>query len=475
MFIFLYVLSSISSIGKAYEGLVIFLVIPAFIILGLLLIPTGIIIKVRKQRRSKDKGFSLGFFALSRPENRNALIIFLTGTLLFLFLSALGSYKAYHFTESVLFCGTLCHNVMNPEYTAYQTSPHARVSCAECHVGSGASWYVKSKLSGLYQVYATIFNNYPRPIPAPIKNLRPARETCELCHWPQKVYGKQQRMEIHYLPDKNNTRWDIEMLLNTGAGNPALGFESGIHWHINKNIQVEYFHVDEERLKIIRVILFNKKTNERVVFDTTEEKISDSDLKKYPKRIMDCIDCHNRPSHIYRSALEFINIAIASGEIDSSLPYIKKVAVEACLDSFSNRTEAMNSIESKVRKYYSENYPEIFKEQSERIDLSIEGIQKAFTQNIFPDMKVRWDAYPDNIGHLNTYGCFRCHDNQHRSKDGVTIPKECSLCHIIYGQGIHGSMVYVDSDKTLEFKHPVDIGGAWKEMMCVECHSSPPL
>ncbi len=475
MFIFLYVLSSISALQKAYVGLIIFMVIPIFIILGLLLIPAGMIVKNRKQRRAAEKGISIGIFDLKRPQNRNAAAIFLSGTLVFLFLSALGSYKAYHFTESVLFCGTLCHNVMNPEYTAYQASPHARVACAECHVGPGASWYVKSKLSGLYQVYATIANIYPRPIPAPIKSLRPARETCEQCHWPQKVYGKQQRLEIYYLPDEKNTRWDIELLLNTGSGNPAFGFETGIHWHINRDIQIEYIHTDEERLKIARIILTNKSTKERVLFNTSDAKISDDDLNKYPTRIMDCIDCHNRPSHIYRNPLKFVNIAIAGGKIDVTLPFIKKVAVEACLVKFQNMTQALTGIEQKVRQFYSDNYPDILKEQKNRIDLSIAGIQEAFSQNIFPVMNVRWEAYPDHIGHLNTYGCFRCHDDQHISENGRSITKECNLCHIIYGQGSRGNLTYAARDISLEFKHPKDIGEAWKEMMCVECHSTPPF
>lgn len=190
---------------------------------------------------------------------------------------------------------------------------------------------------------------------------------------------------------------------------------------------------------------------------------------------MDCIDCHNRPSHIYRSPLKFINIAIASGKIDVTLPFIKKVAVEACLGSFQNMAEALRGIEQKVRKYYSDNYPDILNEQKDRIDISIAGIQEAFSQNIFPVMKVRWEAYQDHIGHLNTYGCFRCHDNQHISETGRTITQNCTLCHVIYGQGPHDSMTYAASDSSLEFRHPEDIGEAWKEMMCVECHSSPPF
>jgi fumarate reductase subunit C len=475
MFIFLYVLSSIASLERAYEGVVIFMVIPVFIILGLLMIPLGMIVKTRRHHRAAKKGIHLGVLDLNKPQNRNAAVIFLSGSVFFIFLSALGSYKAYHFTDSVLFCGTLCHSVMHPEYTTYQTSPHARVSCAECHVGPGASWYVKSKLSGLYQVYATIANSYPRPIPAPIKSLRPARETCEQCHWPEKVYGKQQRLEIHYLPDKDNTRWNIEMLLNTGAGNPALGFKTGIHWHSNKEIQIEYIHTDEGRLVIPRVIMTHKKTGERIVFNTTEKKITEEDLSKYPPRIMDCIDCHNRPSHIFMSPVRFINIAIASGKIDPTLPFIKKVAVEASLGKYQDVSQARESIAQKINKYYADHYPDILKDQPQRIQTSIAGIQQAYSLNIFPIMKVRWEAYPDHIGHLNTPGCWRCHDGQHVSEGGRTISHHCDLCHTIYGQGPSGRMAYSSSDSSLEFRHPEDIEEAWKEMACAECHSGPPF
>ncbi len=475
MFVFLYVLASISTTEKAYQGLIIFIILPLFLALGLLLIPIGMIIKVRRRRRTLKKGISFGVIDFRIRKNRNAAIIFSIGTLLFLFLAALASYKGYHFTESVLFCGTLCHTVMKPEYTAYQTSPHARVSCAECHIGPGASWYIKSKLSGLYQVYATITNSYPRPIPTPIKSLRPVRRTCEECHWPQKVYGKQQILEIHYLTDKDNTRWDIGMLLNTGAGNAAFAFETGIHWHINQDIRIEYIHTDKEMLEIARVILINKKTNARIVFNDKAQNVRDEELKKYPPRNIDCMDCHNRPSHIYRDPLIFINTAIASKKIDAALPFIKKVASEACFASYPSMAQAMKGIDQKVRKYYSDNYPDILKQQPERVARSIAEIQDAFAQNIFPDMKVSWEAYPNHIGHLTTKGCFRCHDGQHQSDSGQVIRNDCNLCHIIYGQGPLDRMNFAPLNSSLEFKHPEDIGGAWKEMPCSDCHSTKPF
>ena len=476
MFVFLYVLSSISTIEKAYVGIVIFIVVPIFIILGLLLIPVGMIWHtVRRKRKGDSPSYAFPVLDLNSPQHRNATIIFGIGTLIFLFLSALGSYEAYHFTESVTFCGTMCHQVMQPEYAAYQNSPHARVTCAECHVGAGANWYVKSKLSGTYQVYATLTNAYPRPIPTPIKNLRPARETCEECHWPQKVYGKQQRLEIHYLPDENNTRWEIDMLMNTGGGNPGLGQSSGIHWHINPEIQIEYVATDPKRLKIPRVIMTNNNTKEQTIYNSTEESIDESEMAKLPARVMDCIDCHNRPSHEYRDPLEFVDVAIAAGDIDSTLPFIKRVAVQACTREYVTSASAMDSIALQLRDYYSAEYPEISKGKADAIEKSIVGIQKFFSQNIFPEMKVRWDNYVDHIGHMTSPGCFRCHDDKHVSESGRTISRDCNLCHSISAQGTDLNKEFAAGKEYLEFKHPEDIGDSWREAGCFECHATSPF
>jgi len=476
MFVFLYVLSSISTIEKAYVGIVIFIVIPIFIILGLLLIPIGMIRQtVLRKKKGELPAFGFPVLNLNSPQHRNATIIFAVGTLIFFFFSALGSYEAYHFTESVTFCGTLCHQVMQSEYMAYQSSPHARVTCAECHVGAGANWYVKSKLSGTYQVYATLTNVFPRPIPTPIKNLRPARETCEECHWPQKVYGKQQRLEIHYLPDENNTRWQIDMLMNTGGGNPGLGQSSGIHWHINPEIQIEYVATDEKRQQIPRVTMTNRSTKEKIVYSSTEATVDESEMAKQPIRVMDCIDCHNRPSHMYREPLEFINMALASGVVDSSLPFVKRIAVQACTQDYATTEGAMDSIAKQIREYYSAEYPEVAIGKVDAIEKSILGIQKAFSQNIFPEMKVRWDNYVDHIGHMTSPGCFRCHDDKHVSESGRIISRDCNLCHGISAQGTDVNKEFATGKEALEFRHPEDIGDAWREGGCYECHATSPF
>jgi hypothetical protein len=475
MFVFLYVLASVAGMPKAYEGIVIFMVIPVFLILGLLLIPLGMILASRRARRAAQAAARPGVLDLNKPANRRALAIFSVGTILFLFLSAFGSYQAYNFTDSIRFCGTLCHTVMKPEYTTYLVSPHARVACTECHVGPGASWYVKSKLSGLYQVYATIADVYPRPIPVPIKNLRPARETCEQCHWPQKVYGKEQRLEIHYLPDEANTQWNIELLLNTGAGNQALGFATGIHWHISKDVRIEYVALDEKREKIARVILTDLKTGRTTTFDSPAAKAGGAALGKTPPRTLDCIDCHNCPSHVYKDPLTFVNAALVEGRIDPSLPYVKKAAVEACLKTYPTTDAARLGIAADIGAFYGRKYPPLAESRAEAIVSSAEGTTAAFLGNIFPEMKVTWAAYPNHIGHLTSPGCFRCHDGAHVSAAGRAIPNDCSLCHAIYGQGPAGRMTYGAGDTSLAFKHPVDIEEAWKAMPCSDCHSSPPI
>jgi nitrate/TMAO reductase-like tetraheme cytochrome c subunit len=475
MFVFLYVLASISSIDHAYTGIVIFIVIPVFIILGLLLIPIGMVRTIRRQKRTgKLPAEKFPILDLNQSRHRNATVLFAIGTTVFLFLSALGSYEAYHFTESVEFCGKVCHEVMHPEYIAYNKSPHAKVTCAECHVGEGANWYVKSKLSGLYQVYSAITHSYSKPIETPVRNLRPARETCEQCHWPQKTYGKQQRRAIYILPDEQNTKWEIDLLMNTGGGNPAFGNDSGIHWHINQDIEIEYITTDEKRSIIPQIILRDKITGKETIFHDEYEPFDADNAEFSERRVMDCIDCHNRPAHVYDDPSRFINVAIAAEAIPASLPFIKKAAVEACIQEYESTEEAMKGIRDYLTTFYEEEFAEKSL-LSRDLEKAILGVQHAFSENIFPDMKVSWEHYPDNIGHMTSSGCFRCHDGKHTSEDGATISNECESCHMIMAQGPADSLVFASSMDGLPYRHPVDIDEAWMETGCYECHSTPPL
>jgi len=315
LIIILFVISTIFNQGGSYLGLFIYIALPAFMIIGLILIPVGMIINLKRfARKEGTKERRRPYIDLNVKRHRNAFIIFIFSSLMFLFLTSIGSYEAFHYTESVKFCGTLCHKVMDPEYVTYQHSAHAHVACVECHVGTGASWYVKSKISGLYQVYAAVFNKYPRPILTPIRDLRPARETCEKCHWPEQFYARKLRIQKNFISDENNTEWDIVMQMKTGPMYSALGLEEGSHWHINPDIHIEYIAGDETRESIPWVRYINLKTGDTIIYTDEENPLEDSLLAVLPVRTMDCIDCHNRPSHKYQSPPVYINNALIAGK-----------------------------------------------------------------------------------------------------------------------------------------------------------------
>lgn len=472
MIIFLFAITIILGEKGTYLGLVTYILLPAVMIVGLVFIPVGMIVKVRREHKMGIRA-KAGWPRIDLNDNthRNAFFIFAIGSTVFLFLSAIGSYEAFHYTESTKFCGTLCHSVMRPEFTAYQNSPHAKVACVACHVGPGAGWYVRSKLSGLYQVYATTANIYPKPIPTPIENLRPAREVCEQCHWPQKFYARKLRLETHYLPDQENTQWNIRLVMKIGAKKPALGLEEGIHWHINPNVKVEYIATDDAREKIAWVRYTNQETGEVKIYEDKYNTLDEAQRDTLRIRTMDCIDCHNRPSHLYRPPSLFINSAITAGKIPEELPEVKYITLELCDREYASTDSAMIHIHNEMTRFYKENYPDIYQNKKELVERAIIGFQDVFSTNIFPEMNVRWSAYPNHIGHLEYRGCFRCHNDTHATKDGEVIRKDCNLCHIINAQGKQGDMEFAEIGKALEFKHPVDIGGIWKEGLCVDCHT----
>lgn len=467
MIIFLFIIATLFDQGHSYLGLVVFMVLPAILLFGLLLIPIGMAIKVRRDKDA-HKGLSKEWpvIDLNEYRHRNGFLIFTVGTAIFLLISAIGSYEAFHFTESVEFCGTICHNVMKPEYVAYQNSPHARVRCVDCHVGEGVDWYVRSKMSGMYQVYAVLADVYPKPIPTPIKNLRPARETCETCHWPEKFYAHKLRLQRHYLSDEENTEWDIGMIMKIGAPNSAMGLQEGIHWHINKDVKIEYKASDEKRESIPWVKYTNLKTGEETVYQDQDNMLEESELDSLETRLFDCMDCHTRPSHSYQPPAFFVNQAMTNGTIPTELPGIKSLAMDICSEELSTTDSAMAYIRDQITEYYTDDYDQDLVEQA------ITGLQSEYSKNIFPEMKVRWDAYPNHIGHLEFEGCFRCHNDNHLSVEkDLVISKDCNMCHIINAQGTPDNMMVSKVGEPLEFIHPEDIDEAWKDGVCTDCHT----
>ena len=352
---------------------------------------------------------------------------------------------------------------MSPEYTAYQNSPHARVTCVQCHIGSGAGWYVQSKLSGAYQVYATIANNYPKPIPTPIENLRPAQETCEQCHWPQKFFGNAERVNYHFMSDETNRPWTIRLLMKIGGGDAEHGRVGGIHWHMNIANRIEYIHTDSARQEIPWV----RQTSPDgtvTVFQSESDSLSPAQMDSAEIRTMDCIDCHNRPSHIYNAPARAVNVAMSTGRISTTLPSIKKIAVELLTAEYDSTSHALAAIAEGLAAQYAD-YAD-----TAAVRQAVAAVQRIYQTNFFPEMKVNWRAYPNNLGHTIFPGCYRCHDGKHRSEDGRVISHECSSCHIIIGQGT-GTEAEAISPQGLEFQHPVDIGDMWKTVNCAVCHT----
>ena len=170
-FLLLFVLDALAKFSNPYVSILTYMGVPAFLIGGIFLAFGGAWLE--RRRRAHGSGPTSLKIDLNNPRDRRVLVTFITGSVVFLLLSAIGSYNAFNFTESVTFCGETCHKVMKPEKTTHDLGPHARVACVECHVGKGVSWFVKSKISGSYQLYSVAFNKYPTPIGTPIKNLRP--------------------------------------------------------------------------------------------------------------------------------------------------------------------------------------------------------------------------------------------------------------------------------------------------------------
>ena len=471
LILLLFIFSTIFNKGNTNLGLFIYIILPGFLLLGLLMVPVGMIRERRRIRKLAVKEESrFPKMDLNDPRHRNAFIIFTITTIIVLFLSTLGSFQAFHITESVEFCGTLCHKVMEPEYTAYQNSPHANVACVECHVGSGASWYVKSKLSGLHQVYAVITKTYPTPIETPLHDLRPARETCEKCHWPQKFYARTLWTNKYFLADSVNSEWDIILQMKTGPEYSGLGLKEGIHWHINPDVQIEYISENEKRENITYVKYTNKTTGAVKIFRNKGNPISDSLLAVSTARTMDCVDCHNRPSHNYNSPTVYFDKAMLTGAISKNIPFFKKAAMCILKETFTDRDTALMKIKESITGFYKTGHAEYYASNTDLIDKSVSALQTAFKQNTFPKMKVTYDHYPEHIGHLESDGCFRCHNDAFVAEDGSKISRDCNLCHSIVGQGKPGAMEYTSIRENLEFKHPINIGTAWKEANCSECH-----
>ena len=455
----------------AYIGIVTYIALPVPLAIGVLAVAFGVWREKRRRHKGRPASRMVFTLDLNVPQQRRALSLFSAATIVFLLFTAYGSYRTFEYTESVKFCGETCHTVMQPEYTAYQNSPHARVRCVDCHVGSGATWYVRSKLSGAYQVYAVLANSFPRPIPVPIKNLRPAQETCEQCHWPAFFAGEKEELKNYFQSDEQNRRWTVDLLMKVGGGGlHGPGPARGIHWHMNIADEIDYIASDSAEQVLPWVRARDKNTGAITEYISSDAAEPLSALKKRPIHTLDCIGCHNQPSHSYHPPVRLVDEALALGKISTDLPNVRTAAIQALVAPYSTTGAAMDSIPAMMLSYYESTYPKIANEKKNLIAAASTELKEEYKRNFFPEMKVNWQAYPDNVGHLTSPGCFRCHDGKHRSSDGRLITKDCNSCHTIQYQGPEPVPTTLLASG-VQFQHPVDIGDAWKETNCSECHT----
>ncbi len=472
--VFLLVFDYLGHGENPYLGIFTFMVAPAAFIAGLMMTTMGALRMRRQLRQTGAVGEPMPVINLNNPSHFRTLVVSIVGGLMLIGVSAVGTYRAYHFTESVSFCGTTCHSVMKPEHTAYMASPHANVQCTTCHIGPGADWFVKSKINGLRQVWNTAFDLYSRPIATPVHDLRPAKETCYTCHWPDKFFGSVLMNRTYFRSDsKVNSPWTLKMLINVGGGDTRHGRGQGIHWHMAVDNKIEYVAVDEKRLQIPWVKQ-TKSDGSVTIYKSTDTNFTDhldrlaipENLAKEDVRTMDCIDCHNRPSHQYHSPERSVNESMTAGMIDPGLPYIKQTSVELLDGDYETEAEALAAIEEGLREKYPDG--------GEKVDQAIEQLQRIYSHNFFPEMKVSWRAYPDHIGHMISPGCFRCHDGKHANEAGEVIRNDCNVCHTIIAQG-KGTDVQSISSGGMEFEHPEDVGDAYETQRCDECHDGMPI
>jgi hypothetical protein len=452
----------------AYLGIFAYVLMPGLLMLALLIICAGMLWERRRRRRlSAEEIAKFPRIDFNNPHSRRVFFGFIGLSTVFVLMSAFGSYRAYEHTESVAFCGQTCHETMKPEFVAYGVSPHAHVRCVECHVGSGAQGYARSKVTGTYQLYAVTFNKVPKPITTPVHTMPSTSETCEQCHWPSRFYGSQLKTFSHYAYDEQNTLRSTRMLINVGGGDPATGPVAGIHWHMNLANEVTFIASDDHRQVIPWVRSKDSQGNVTEYVDRSRPPSSEL-LAKAERRRMNCIDCHSRPAHVYLPPDVAVDQSFAAARLDPSLPYLKREAITALSKPYGTTDEALNSIASNLDHFYRSYYSEIYSGRNDSIKSSTKEIQRIFQTYFFPEMKTDWQTHPNNLGHLYSSGCFRCHDGEHVSNTGKVIRNDCNVCHTV----LYDSARPIEKNaSTGAFQHPVDLGGL-ADRKCETCHQA---
>ncbi len=414
--------------GGPYLGILTYLLLPMMFVFGLALIPVGVIRKRRLDAAAlahHERPPRLPVIDLNNQHTRSVLLASVAVGMVSIVLVGSATYKGVAVMESVAFCGTVCHTVMEPQHTAFQRSSHSKLRCADCHIGHGADWFVKSKISGSWQMVSVAFNLFPRPIPSPVHSLRPARDTCEQCHWPTRHVGDKLQVRTKFADDEANSVTKTVMMMKVGG--QQGGTSSGIHWHVDRGVQVRYLS-GPDRQDIFDVEMTTPDGKVRT-FKTKEQAKGPTEW-----RTMDCVDCHNRPSHTFKPPALEVDNALEDGRIDKTLPFIKREALRVLDGIYASHEEARAGIAREVETFYKAKYPDVATTKAASVAAAGKALGDIYAWNVFPKMKVTWGTYKSNLGHEDAPGCVRCHDKKHVAEDGTKIGGGCKTCHTILAE-----------------------------------------
>jgi hypothetical protein len=432
------IVQALGLIDNPYVGLVGLMLFPAVFVAGLLIMPVGILLRRRKLIRHGEAAEAAAYphIDFNDPHVRRTTLVVAALTVVNAILLATSTAGAISFMDTPTFCGTVCHKVMQPEYTAYQNSPHSRVKCVQCHIGPGASFMVRSKFDGLRQVWKVLVGTYARPIPSPVHTLRPARDTCEGCHWPAKHYGDKLRLIGRFADDEKNTASFTALLLKTGGGAKDAGQpHGGIHWwHIYADNRIRYLATDARRQEMAWVEL-TTPDGKRTEFLRDPAHPPSPEQIRQSARLMDCIDCHNRPTHLFQSPSRAVDAVLQADADLRALPFYKREAVKATSASYPTHEQGVADVRAAITAFYQTQYPALAHEKAALLARGADQVARVYDRTVFPEMDTNSKTHPNNIGHDESPGCFRCHDGSMEAKTGDTIPNDCETCHGILVDG----------------------------------------
>ena len=420
LFVFLVGLQLVGLLQNPYAGIVVFVMVPAFFTLGLVLIPVGVWI----DRRREKGGLAAAAWPridMNDPAIRRMTVFLLLATLVNLGIVSIASFGAVEYTTSQQFCGQVCHTVMEPEAVAHQAGLHSQVRCVVCHVGPGAGGFIEAKVGGIRRVVGALTGRYEAPIPTPVRGLPDVTYTCETCH-SQHDTGDRLRVIHEYASDEANTETITTLRMHVGGPIGASGTGAGIHWHMNRANTVEFVALDDQREQIPYVRLSTPDGEVREYF---AEGTTSDDVNGRPLRRMDCLDCHSRPAHSFAASPEReVDAALGTGRIAASIPFVRRESVRTLSAEYPSRDVALAEIARSMREALAGGGS-----PSEDVQRAIDATQAIYRANVFPGMRVGWGTYVNQLGHVTSTGCFRCHDDSHTTLEGTAIRQDCELCH----------------------------------------------